>query len=441
LSFIYILPLKRPLRSALQWIAKYGRLQTIARSISRCDSRGMTGWRDRLQIADSAGHPATGYLHEIASARLARQSIALAADRQIGRLPDVGGDRIARIIPGFDAWDMWPIAYPDGSTFTATGRQFWLFLASPILADPEDRHDIARIRLTSLGGDGWRDHGWAFPDQWSPGAREWSGCAILETDGRSLTMYFTAAGRRGMPSTFEQRLFETRGELAFDGDVPVLGNWSQPVESVAADGKWYKIADQTVAPAHGISGFRDPGYFRDPEDGAEFLLFTGSAGWTQEPLDGVIGVARRSGDGWCLRPPLIEAIGVSSELERPHIVVRDGHYYCFWSTHGRKYAPDLRAPTGLYAMVAERFAGPWRPVNGSGLVVANPISSPFQAYCWWVTGEGDVMSFLDYPGCRGAMPPQDASQRRILFGGTAAPIFRLAFDGETVASEAYEGAS
>ena len=335
-------------------------------------------------------------------------------------------------MPGFDAWDMWPIAHPDGSTVNLEGRQYWLFLASKEMSDPEDRHDSARIRLTSLGSDGWRDHGWAFPEGWSPGNREWSGCAILASDARTVTMYFTATGRQGEPRTFEQRLFETSGELSFTRDTAVLRNWSDPAELVAADGVWYKVADQVVAPTHGIWGFRDPSYFRDPSDGAEYLLFTGSAAWTSELLDGVIGIASRSGGRWKLKPPLIEAIGVGSELERPHIVVRAGRYYCFWSSHGRKYAPDLHAPTGLYGMSAEHMEGPWRPINGSGLVAANPAEAPFQAYCWWVTGEGDVISFLDYPGVSGDGPPTNPDQRRAHFGGTVAPPFKLTYDGDTV---------
>lgn len=376
----------------------------------------------------------------ITATHFSGQMVARAADEPTSRLPVVKTSPIVRIIDDCDIWDMWQIMRRDGSTFTAHGRQYWFFLATPLLDDPEARHDIARIRLTSLGADGWRDHGWAFPDGWSPGSREWSGSAVIAEDARTMTMYFTATGQRAGPHSFEQRLFEARCALTFEEDRPVLRDWSEPIESVAADGRWYKIADQSVAPAHGILGFRDPGYFRDPADGAEYLLFTGSAGWTDDRLDGVIGLAARTADGWRLRPPMIDAIGVSSELERPHIIVRDGRYYCFWSSHGRRHADDLHAPTGLYAMVADRFAGPWRPVNGSGLVAANPVEAPMQAYCWWVTDEGNVLSFLDYPAFRGKEPPQSAQERRALFGGTVAPIFRLMIDGDRVVPQpALEG--
>ncbi len=345
-------------------------------------------------------------------------------------LPVLSHDEAAPIAPGLDLWDMWQIADRDGRTVIRDGRSWWFFLAAPKLPDPEMRHDVARIRLTSHGADGWRDHGETFPDGFTPGSREWSGSAVLAPDGETLTMYFTAAGRRDGPRTFEQRLFETTGRFVGDRTE----GWTTPVESVAADGRLYAVADQAEPANGGILGFRDPGYFRDPADGAEYLTFTGSAGADLDPaggyLDGVIGLARRDADGWALLPPLVTAAGVNSELERAHIVHRDGRYWLFWTTQAKKFAPGTGAPTGLYAMVADAIAGPWRPVNGTGLVAGNPPAEPFQAYCWWVTGEFDVLSFVDYPALGGRATADDPALRRATFGGTAAPFFRLAADGD-----------
>lgn len=353
-------------------------------------------------------------------------SAALAADQPAAALPVIRIGDLVPVLPGRDVWDMWPIAYADGRTACIDGRSWWFFLDAPQCDDPDDRHDLARIRLTSLGADGWRDHGDAFPDGFSPGSREWSGSAVLAADDRTLTLYFTASGRREGGPRFEQRLFEAQGVFA-DGR---LSDWTAPVESVVADGRDYVVAIEAEAPAHGIKGFRDPGYFRDPADGREYLLFVGSAGWTDARIDGVIGVARRDDGAWHLQRPLVEAIEVNSELERPHIIVRDGLYYLFWSTQAKRFAPGLGAPTGLYGMVADSMAGPWRPLNGSGLVAGNPPAEPFQAYCWWVTGELDVISFADFWGLDGRVP-DTAAIRRAHFGGTVAPWFRLALAGDT----------
>ena len=172
---------------------------------------------------------------------------------------------------------------------------------------------------------------------------------------------------------------ELRAEVVRDFGVPGIrwwgpstGDWTVPVESVAADTRWYAAANQQSAPPEDVKGFRDPSYFQDPADGREYLLFTGTAAWNTDPHGGLIGLAARTNGQWEIRPPLISALGVTSELERPHIVTRKGRYYLFWSTHARRFAPGLNAPTGLYAMTATEFGGPWTPVNGSGLVAANP---------------------------------------------------------------------
>ena len=357
-----------------------------------------------------------------------REDAVRAVADAAARLPVILAKDVVAIDPARGLWDMWPIARRDGTTATIGGRHYWFFLAVPHAPDPEARHDVARIRLYSVGADGWRDHGDAFPDGFTPGTREWSGSAWLAEDDVTLTMHFTAAGVRGGGPRFTQRLFETTGRLV-DGRVT---DWSAPVETVRADGHWYAPAEQDAAIDDRIKGFRDPGYFLDPATGREHLLFTGSAAGATDVQDGVVGLATRDGLGWAIEAPLVDATGVNNELERPHIVVRDGLYYLFWSTQAKRFAPGIGAPTGLYGMVADRLCGPWRPLNGSGLVAANPVEEPTQAYCWWVTGEGDVISFVDYWGLDGVPRGSDAAFRRAHFGGTAAPFFRLELKGDSV---------
>ncbi|MDH7639337.1 glycoside hydrolase family 68 protein [Sphingomonas oryzagri] len=348
-------------------------------------------------------------------------------------LPVIVERDVVPLLTGHVVWDMWPIAHEDGSTLIADGRSFWFFLTAPRLPDPDLRHDMARIRLFSRGSDGWLDHGNTFPNGFTPGSREWSGSAVLGSDGATLTMYFTAAGRAGRERTFEQRLFETRGLLRIEDGHPHLGGWTEPVESVVADGACYARADQREPDFGLIRGFRDPGYFRDPADASEHLLFTGSAGWTDEPYGGVIGLATRIDGCWKLQRPLLSAVGVNAELERPHVVFHANRYYLFWSTQRSRFAPGgPSGPNGLYAMVADQLEGPWRPVNGTGLVAGNPASKPQQAYCWWVTGELDVISFIDrwgMEGCDALSGPALASGQ---FGGTVAPSFRILISGDQI---------
>jgi levansucrase len=341
---------------------------------------------------------------------------------------------VAPILPGIDLWDCWPLAHEDGRSVVRDGRMLWFFLSAPALPDPADRHAMARIRLLSHGADGWRDHGHALPDGLNPGTREWAGSAVLGNDGVTVTLFYTVAGRRDGPPSVEQRLFAVEGRLAADG----IGQWQIPREIIVADGVRYVLDRQEVEhPVPGtIKAFRDPAWFRDPVTGQAHVVFTASAAWSDDPHNGLIGIATHDGKTWMVGDPLIEAIGVNNELERPCPVFRQGRYYVFWSTQRHTFGPHAVAgPNGLYGAVADTLAGPWRMINGNGLVAANPRNEQTQSYSWWVTGEDEVWSFADYWGMAGRSLTDHPDLVRSQFGGTPAPVFRLRYDGDRVLIE------
>jgi levansucrase len=249
-------------------------------------------------------------------------------------------------------------------------------------------------------------------------------------DGITVQHFFTAAGRRGeLSQTFEQRLFVSEGRLGASGP----GNWQAPREIFVADGERYVLDRQDSGAPGQIKGFRDPAWLRDPATGKAHILFTGSAAWSDDPFNGNIGIAALTDGVWSLGDPLIDAVSVNNELERPHVIIRDGRYYLFWSTQTHTFSPAAVAgPNGLYGMVADGIAGPWRPINGTSLVAANPAAEAKQSYSWWVTGEGVVWSFVDYWGMEGRTVADHPELLRSHFGGTPAPRFNLKFDGDCV---------
>ena len=83
-------------------------------------------------------------------------------------------------------------------------------------------------------------------------------------------------------------------------------------------------------------------------------------------------------------------------------------------------------------MVADAMTGPWRPVNANGLVAANPLHEPTQSYSWWVTGDDEVWSFVDYWGMAGRSLADRPDLIRTHFGGTPAPVFGVRYDGDSV---------
>lgn len=338
----------------------------------------------------------------------------LAELRALPELPVYGIADRGFGIDGLDLWDQWPVQELDGSVARICGGALWMALSAPADGEPIERHVQARIRLLFDGSDGWHDLGNALPDGLSPGSREWSGSAVRE--GERVRLFFTAAGRRGEArTTYEQRLFQTNACL----DGRRLVEWSTPAEIVASDGIIYHLARQQDGVPGTIKAFRDPAYFRDPATSQDYLLFAASVG--DGAFNGAVGLARaRTLDDWELLPPIIRAEGVSNELERPHMLARDGRYYVFWSTQRSVFAPGIEAPTGLYGMVAERLRGPYAPLNSSGLVAANPAAAPDQAFSWLVLDDLSVVAFVDR--LRGATGRY--------FGGHAAPPWQLALDGD-----------
>ena len=349
-------------------------------------------------------------------------------------ITQISNGDISKAVDKIDLWDSWPIQNADGSTARIAGREFWMALAAPYHPDTKYRHHHARIRLLERQSAGWVDHGNLLPDGFSPGSREWAGSAVYDDAAEMLTLYFTAAGRRGEEApTFEQRIFMTAGDVSLNGDA-LFSNWSELVEVLQADDDIYLKVDQTEGEPGKIKAFRDPAFFKDPEDGQEYLLFTGSLKQSESDFNGAIGIAKASANGalsWSLLPPLITADHLNNELERPHVIARDGLYYLFWSTQSTTFAPDGPVgPNGLYGMVADHLRGPYRPLNGTGLVAANPPEEPLQAYSWLVLDNLEVASFIDYWGLKGQSVDDNPELARAQFGGTFAPFFKLKLDGD-----------
>jgi levansucrase len=320
-------------------------------------------------------------------------------------IPLVDPAALKPLIEGLDLWDMWPVQLADGTTASFDGWTLWMVLSAPALPDPDLRHHIARIRLIAERGGEWRDCGNALPDGLNPGSREWAGSALYDPASRKLTLFYTVAGYPDEePKSYAQRLFQTTGTLNFSAGSASVEGWSKPAESFASDDEHYVLVNHKEGTPGFIKGFRDPAYFRDPQTGANYILFTGSLRQSDQAFNGAIGIARANDPqltDWTLLPPLIAADGLNNEQERPHVIFKDGFYYLFWSTQRHVFAPDgPSGPNGLYGMVAR-----------SVLL--------------------EVAGFVDLVGLDGQPKVDTAEWRRAHFGGIPAPRFRLELDGNT----------
>lgn len=324
-------------------------------------------------------------------------------------------------IAGHFLWDPWPIEDGKGRVAQFRGSELWLALSASHNVPPESRHDVAHIRLLTRDSEGWRDQGALMPAGFSPGSREWSGYAVFDSATSTVDLIYTATGRRAEATiTYEQRLFQATASL--DGGATCrFTNWSDHREIFAADGRHYLPAVDTVPRPGFFTAFRDPYCFCDPCTGDKVAVFSASSAATDDAYNGVVGLASCRNGSWLLEPPLLSAVGVNTELERPHIIRFGGLYYLFWSTQARTFAPQTPGVTGLYGMAAESLRGPYKPLNGSGLVLCNPPADPSQAYAWQVLNDLSIISFIDSPVVVEDGPPT--------FVGTIAPRLGLQLRG------------
>lgn len=343
---------------------------------------------------------------------------------RVGRVPLITEVLRDGLLDDLVYWDMWPVQDRDGRIADCMGRELWMALSAPDRGDPSLRHFEAKIRLLERKNQSWLDIGDVLPDQPVPYEREWAGSALKT--GNRVSLYFTAAGTADRSGGYQQKLFEAHGSLDEDG---LPKEWSQPAPSISEHSPLYLAADAHEGEAGKIKAFRDPAYFRDPADGQEYLVFTASLADAQSEFNGAVGIARRQGDGWNLLPPIIHADGVNNELERAHVIFHEGRYYAFWATQSGTFSPGLRnAPNGLYGMVSDSLLGEYRPLNGSGLVLANPMEEPLQTYSWFVSRELIVSSFVDHWGLSETPKQQGSGDLARRFGGVPAPLLKLQID-------------
>ena len=324
----------------------------------------------------------------------------------------MASDRLA-LDAGRLYWDMWPVQDAAGHRVLIAGRDLWMALTAPDRGDPGLRHFEAKIHWIEWLDGRWHDRGPVLPDGDAPYEREWAGSALC-VDG-VVSLFFTAAGSAARGGGYQQQLWAAHAQIGADGWPE---QWSSPAPLVTGYGPHYMAADAHDGEPGRIKAFRDPAYFRDPADGSEYIAFTASLAGSGSPFNGAFGLARKGASGWVLTPPCLHAEGVNNELERAHLVFHGKHYYAFWSTQTATFSPGLRhAPGGLYGMVADSMAGPWQPLNSTGLVLANPADRPLQTYSWYVDASLTVCSFVDL------LP--DGS-----FGGVPAPLLQLDLQGD-----------
>lgn len=380
-----------------------------------------------------------------------------------------------RVSPDHWVWDWWPVRDRDGAVAEIDGWNIAIALSAPADVLPGKRHDVAthRYLLSNDGGRSWTDGGELFPGDLL-GTRQWAGSAMFDAETGTLYAFYTAAGEddgpdegtstpdentstsettetttdsddRQAPSggsvgddiSYRQRLaVATANVTVSDGEV-IFEDWSDHEVLLTGDETaLYATTQATEGGAGQIDAFRDPWYHRDEDTGDEYLLFTATMPRAECEGDGVVGIARSTGDdlrAWEMLPPMFDGHCVNNELERPHIVIEDDFTYLLFTTHSHTFRDDTSGPEGLYGFVADEFLGTYEPLNGTGLVLANPEEAPYQAYSWMTLPNGVATSFFQFFDIGGDVEisyigDQSPEFQREHFGGTFAPSILVDFE-------------
>ncbi|MDZ5712820.1 glycoside hydrolase family 68 protein [Jeotgalibacillus haloalkalitolerans] len=357
------------------------------------------------------------------------------------------------VAPDHWVWDTWPLQNRDGSLAKIKGYRVAFALVAPRNLGWGARHTEARIGMfTSKNGKDWTYQGIPYEYEEALGHMQWAGSAMLDEEGK-VHFFYTATGEKenwqqdNWERTAPQKLAKTTFDISADKEGVHLTNEGEHEIMLEADGEYYETIEQADSPI--ITAFRDPYFFQDPATGKEYILFEGQTGDNYDYLkpenigdeeyrqtadvpagaekyNGNIGIAEVTDDDASeleMMPPLLESIGTNHQMERPHMVVKDGNYYLFTISHTFTYAPGLTGPDGVYGFVSEEgMFGDYEPMNESGLVIANPEDNPYQAYSWNILPDFQVISFIN--------EPRDENGE-VQFGGTFAPTLQIEVDGKT----------
>lgn len=362
------------------------------------------------------------------------------------------------VAPDQWVWDTWPLQNRDGSLAIVNGYRVAFALVAPRTYGWGERHTHARIGMFySKNGKDWTYAGIPYNYDKALGHMQWAGTAMLDENNK-VHLFYTATtdmnanggkewNEDGWVKRAEQRIAKVTFDINTDKDGVQLTNESDHKTILQADGKYYETIQQFQLHGHEITAFRDPFFFHDPNTGKDYILFEGqTTSTTLKPenigdeqyrsthtvpdyarfYNGNIGIAEvldKDVTQLKLLPPLVESIGTNHQLERPHVVVNGDEYYLFTISHTFTYAPGLTGPDGVYGFYGKGgIRADYKPLNGSGLAIANPPSSPYQAYSWMVLPNQQVISFIN--------EPRDENGQ-VKFGGTFAPTLKISLDGAT----------
>ncbi|ULO09479.1 glycoside hydrolase family 68 protein [Paenibacillus sp. 19GGS1-52] len=343
------------------------------------------------------------------------------ATSTIKNLPSAKGYDASGNLIDLDVWDSWPLQNADGTVANYKGYNIVFALAG----DPHKGGDTfiylfyQKIGETSI--DSWKNAGRVFKDsdKFVPNdpilktqAEEWSGSATLTSEGK-VRLFYT--NRQAW--TPDSGLYGKQTLTTAQINVSQLTEDTLNIDGVEdlksifdGDGKFYQTVQQGIEAENYSDNhtLRDPHYVEDK--GRKYLVFEGNTGTEdgyqgEESLNnktyyggnikfyqteqkkllegpqkklatlanGALGIIELN-DDYSLKKvmkPLIASNTITDEIERANIFKMNHKWYLFTDSRGGKMTIDGIGNKDIYMLgyVADSLSGPYKPLNGSGLVL------------------------------------------------------------------------
>lgn len=259
---------------------------------------------------------------------------------------------------GMYLWDPWFLKYegvfhcffltlPRARSFTPAERDFSGVSVGHAVSENLVDWEPAEGGLKPGGPGCWDD------------ASIWDGSTVV--DGEVFHMFYTAVRQGDLSQRIGRARSSDLNEWVKDGGNPVL----QPAHGMEKIICRNRLGEPPC--------FRDPHVFRD-DGGLWHMLLSEKAGLAGVYDGFVAHYVSCDLESWESRDPLIGP-GRYDILEESHMVFHGGRFYLFFSTHAVSYSPGWRmraggAFEGLHCYYADSLEGPYRPVNGDGLVLS-----------------------------------------------------------------------
>ena len=195
----------------------------------------------------------------------------------------------------------------------------------------------------------------------------WTGSAI-ERDG-TFYMFYTGRNSEG------NKMWIQRIGLATT-DSKDLTDWKKYEKNPVLEAREFYEIDNYKNKLGKIGAWRDPFVFYHPTFKKYFMTISARVKGEKKEYNGCAALA--SSDNlleWKLEPPVF-APRIYDEIECTQVVFHHRKWYLFFSTHAANYEPEFAKKiggpvSGLHGYFANDFFGPYLPVNGNGVVLAN----------------------------------------------------------------------